>query len=300
MVLVLLPLLLYSIHLALTGDMILFFLIVASAFIALLPRLLSAKVSKVEKSPEVLEPGIFTLDNQPFVLPPASITQDISLVADFETGRRFLRMLLADSGEEVWCLDSFDIDCQKSISLSSSSSEADIAQLSARSKISLPFSLILKSTTWPRLSKLPWIQNRSFRVIALGEPVPGCKSQITLEIREDHVQAIGNVGGEQVHLIYREDLLTSEPADDLGNQRASTGRSLDLVSQAGSKHGTSGGDEPKWFNFPIGRAVVDKTQTGFETRVAKNQVSEGLAGEMRGADTISDVASRLRQLGHGI
>lgn len=298
MAIAVLPLLLYGFHLAFSGDFLLLFLTLVSLGINFLPRLFREKEPvRTHDAPRL---GVFDREHQTFILPPAAITGDISLVTQPEFGYRLLSQLFRESSEEIWCLGEFNLDCFRKIIVGSATEEDDMAELSTRSRISLPFTLIAQTAYWQRLGNLLSSENRSFRLILVGEQAINTPSQISLTVMDGGLRAVGNLGAEEVELTVRDQLLASEPADDLRNNRASAGGFFNLVGQASGDHSSARSNKSKRFNFPIGRAVIYKAELGFRTGSAENQISQGFSSEVRGADPITDIAARLRQLGHGI
>ncbi len=292
-----LPLTLYGIHLAVSGDFLLLMLILLSSAVWTLPKLLSEQNPRLHEVEETLGTGIFDEGNQLFVLPPKQITGDITLVGSTGACSRFVSHLFHDAVEEIWCLGELGLNCYKSIAPDSTN---EIRYLIDRSKISLPFTVIADEESWQRLTVSPWPQDRSFRLILLSANGPSNQSNIVLSITREGVRAKGNIGDQNVDLILRDELLTSEPADNLRQERASASSSFELVGQASGKHRSSSSNESKWFNFPARRAVIDETKLRFRALSSKNQVRQSLPSEVRGSDAISDVSARLRNLGHGV
>ena len=298
MAIALLPLLLYGVHLAFSGDILLLFLTLASFGINFLPRLFAEKEPvRTDNAPPL---GVFNHKHQVFTLPPPAITGDISLVTQPEIGSRFLRQLFWGTSEEIWCLDEFNLDCYRKIIMGSTTEEEDLAELSARSRVSLSFTLIALTADWQRISNLLSSENRSFRVILIGDQATNTPSQISLSIIDGEFKAVGNLGTEEVELTVRDQLPASEPANDLRNEGASAGSSFNLVGQASGDHSSASGNKSKRFDFPVGRSVIHKAELGFRTGSAENQISQGFSSEVRSADPITDITARLRQLGHGI
>ena len=297
MLLAILPLVLYALHLAVSGDFLLLALILISAGVWVLPKLFAGKATGSPATEVNSATGIFDQDNQVFVLPSAQITGDITLLGPSEACNRFLNQLFIDSVEEIWCLGDLGVNCYKSFALDS---PQDIAELLTRSKISLPFTVIAHSDSWQQHSVSSWPKERSFRVVIIGSLAYSTESNLVVSFTGEGIRASGNLGERAVDLILRDVLLPSEPADNLGNDRVLTGGSLDLVSQTSREHRPASSNESKWLNFPAGRLVIDKTKLGFGTLPAKNQVGQSLASEMRSSDAISDIAARLRKLGHGV
>lgn len=298
MAIALLPMLLYGVHLAFSGEILLLLLILASFGINFLPRLFRDK--EPEATGEALLPGVLDRDNKAFILPPPAITGDISLVTQPEIGYRFLRQLFWESSEEIWSLGECNLDCHRKIIMGSATEDDAIAELSARSRISLPFTLIAETADWQRLSNLLSFEDRSFRLILISDQAINVPSQITLSIMDAELIAIGNIGTEEVELTVREQLPASEPANDLRNEGAPAGGSFNLVRQASSDHSSARGNKAKRLNFPVGRSMIHKAKTGFRAGSPKNQIGQGFAGQVRSADPITDITARLRQLGHGI
>lgn len=295
-----LPLVFYALHLAITGDFLLLALILASGGIMLLPRFFDLRQRKPPSTEPPSNPGVFDQSNQIFLIPPPKATGDISLSGPPDICYRFLRQLFRDSTEEIWCLGQFDFNCHRSIYLASTEAENDLAELVARSKVSLPFTLLAEPTAWNQIKDLPWAEPRTFRVILVGEPKSETSSELILSVNHEGICAVGNLGADFVDLIARENLSSSQPADDFRNERASSSGSFDLISQASGKHRPSSGDKSERFNFPIRRLVVDKTKSRLKAGYAKDQIGERFAGQVGSANTITDIATRLRQLGHGI
>ncbi len=297
MAIALLPLLLYGVYLAFSGDFLMLFLALASLGINFLPQLFRDK--EPIRTHDAAPLGVFDRERRAFILPPPAITGDISLVTQPEIGSRFLRQLFSGTSEEIWCLGEFNLDCYRKI-IMGSATEEDIAELSDRSRISLPFTLIAQTTDWHRLRNLLSSENRSFRLILIGDQVTNTLSQISLNVIDGELRAVGNLGTEEVELTVRDQLPASEPANNLRNEGASAGGSFNLVGQASGDHSSARGNKSKRFNFPVGRLVIHKAETGFRTGSAENQISQGFSSEVRSADPIADITARLRQLGHGI
>ncbi len=297
MAIALLPLLLYGVHLAFLGEFLLLAITLASFGINFLPQLFRDK--EPIRTHDAAPLGVFDRERRAFILPPPAITGDISLVTQPEIGSRFLRQLFSGTSEEIWCLGEFNLDCYRKI-IMGSATEEDIAELSDRSRISLPFTLIAQTTDWHRLRNLLSSENRSFRLILIGDQVTNTLSQISLNVIDGELRAVGNLGTEEVELTVRDQLPASEPANDLRNEGASAGGSFNLVGQASGDHSSARGNKSKRFNFPVGRLVIHKAETGFRTGSAENQISQGFSSEVRSADPITDITARLRQLGHGI
>lgn len=292
-----LPLTLYGLHLAVSGDLLLLMLILLSSVVWVLPKLLSKQNPRLHEVEKTSETGIFDEGNQLFVLPPKQITGDITLVGSTEACTSFVSQLFHDAVEEIWCLGNFGLNCYKSIAPDSTN---DVLDLNNRSKISLPFTVIAGDESWQRLVVLPWPQDRSFRLILLSAEALSTQSNLVVMDTREGIRAQGNLGNQNVDLILRDELFSCEPADNLRQERAPASSSFELVGQASGKHRPSSSYESKWFNFPAPRAVIDKTKLRFRTLSSKNQVSQSLASEVRGADAISDVSARLRNLGHGV
>ena len=108
--------------------------------------------------------------------------------------------------------------------------------------------------------------------------------------------------GEASSVIYLPDYLglASQASDDLGNDRPPAGDSLNLIGQVSADQSTAGSDKPKRFNFPLWRIVVNPAQRRQVSAAAKQQVGHRSAGEVAGADTVTDIATRLANLGHRI
>ena len=298
MAIALLPLLLYGVYLAFSGDFLLLSITLASFGINFLPQLFRDK--EPIRTHDAAPLGVFDRERRAFILPPPAITGDISLVTQPEIGYRFLRQLFSGTSEEIWCLGEFNLDCYRKIILGSATEEEDIAELSARSRVSLSFTLIAQTADWHRLRNLLSSENRSFRLILIGDQATNTPSQISLNVIDGELRAVGNLGTEEVELTVRDQLLASEPANDLRNEGASAGGSFNLVGQASGDHSSARGNKSKRFNFPVRRSVIHKAETGFRTRSAENQISQGFSSEVRSADPIADITARLRQLGHRI
>ena len=292
-----LPLTLYGIHLAVSGDFLLLILIFLSAAVWALPKLLSEQNPRLQEVEETSGTGILDAGKHVFALPPKQITGDITLGGPTEACTSFVSKLFHDAVEEIWCLADLGLNCYKIIAWDSSS---DIRDLLDRSKISLPFTVIADEESWQRLMVSPWPQDRSFRLILLSAKALSTQSNLFVSITREGIRAQGNLGDQNVELILRDELLASEPADNLRQERASASGSFQLVGQASGKHRSSSSNESKWFNFPAWRVVIDKTKLRFRALSSKNQVRQSLASEVRGADAVSDVSARLRNLGHGV
>lgn len=292
-----LPLTLYGIHLAVSGDFLLLMLIFLSFAVSELPKLLSEQNPRLQEVEETSGSGIFDEGNQLFVLPPKQITGDITLVGSTEACTSYVSQLFHDADEEMWCLGELGLNCYKCIAPDSTN---EILDLIDRSKISLPFTVIADEESWQRLTVAPWPHDRSFRLILLSAKDSLTQSNLVLSITREGVRAKGNLGDQNVDLILRDELLASKPADNLRQERASASGSFELVGQASGKHRPSSSNESQWLNFPARRAVIDKTKVRFRALSSKNQVGQSLASEVRGADAISDVSARLRNLGHGV
>jgi len=297
MAIALLPLLLYGVHLAFSGDFLLLSITLASFGINFLPQLFRDK--EPIRTHDAAPLGVFDRERRAFILPPPAITGDISLVTQPEIGYRFLRQLFSGTSEEIWCLGEFNLDCYRKI-IMGSATEEDIAELSARSRVSLSFTLIAQTADWHRLRNLLSSENRSFRLMLIGDQATNTPSQISLNVIDGELRAVGNLGTEEVELTVRDQLPASEPANNLRDEGASAGGSLDLVGQASGDHSSARGDKSKRFNFPVRRSVIHKAETGFRTGSAENQISQGFSSEVRSADPIADITARLRQLGHRI
>lgn len=108
--------------------------------------------------------------------------------------------------------------------------------------------------------------------------------------------------GEASSVIYLPDYLglASQASDDLGDDRPPASDSLNLIGQVGADQSTAGSDKPKRFNFPLWRMVVHPAQRRQVSAAAKQQVGHRSSGEVAGADTVTDIATRLANLGHRI
>jgi hypothetical protein len=298
MAIALLPLLLYGVYLAFSGDFLLLSISLASFGINFLPQLFRDK--EPVRTHDAASLGVFDRERRAFILPPPAITGDISIVTQPEIGYRFLRQLFSGTSEEIWCLGECNLDCYRKIVMGSATEEDDMADLSSRSRISLPFTLIAKTADWHRLSNPLLSENRSFRLVLVGDQAINTPSQIALSVMGGELRAVGNLGAEEVELTVREQLLAGEPANDFRNEGAPAGGSFKLVGHTSGDHSSARGNKSKRFNFPVGRSVIHKAETGFRTGSAENQISQGFASEVRSADPIADITARLRQLGHGI
>ena len=292
-----LPLTLFGLHLAVAGDFLLLVLILISSAVWALPRFLTDHNPHLPEVEVTSGTGILDEGKHLFALPPKQITGDITLVGPAEACTRFVSQLFIASVEEIWCIGDFGVNCYKSIAPDSPNELLDLLD---RSKISLPFTVIADEESWQRLMVSPWPQDRSFRLILLGSIALSTQSNLVLSVSREGIRAQGNLGDQNVDLVLRDELLASEPADDLRQERAPASGSFQLVGQASGKHRPSSSKKSKWFNFPARRAVIDKTKLRFRAMPSKDQVGQSLASEVRGADAISDVSARLRNLGHGV
>lgn len=298
MFLALLPQLLFGVHLAVGGDALLLCLSLLSLGIYLVPRLIQQRSKEASNLVSEQDPGVFSDNNQLFLLPSAAITSDIFLVGPPALSVRFLRQLFAHSVEEIWCLGNFDLAVYREIHLGGSTERSGLAELAERSRLSLPFTLVAHLDDWNRVQT--YFPARSFRTILLCNQATNSSSKLALSFIDGEIRAVGTIGADAVSLVVREQLPASEPANDAREDGVLAAGTLNLVSHASGKHGTTRSNKAKWFNFPLGRAMVSKAELGFRAGPTKNQVSESLPSQVRGANAIADISTRLRQLGHGI
>lgn len=279
------------------GDLSLLVIASASFLISLLPKILEALLATNNPAQDADESITNALKD--YVLPDFLTTGDLAIQGELELCRRLAENLLGASNLELWALTDC-LDCFESISKYESQEEF-YTKLKGRARVPLPFNLIVESEIPGELEKLlDSFPERSFRVVQLGHDNSNSLSRLWVIADGDLLKVSGEIGGEQVKLILAGDSLTREPGDDFRNERPATSSSLDLVSNTSSKHRTTRSDKPKRFNFPIRRRVIDKAQTSFSGLSNQNQIGQGFPEQVGGANAIPDIATRLRQLGHGI
>lgn len=293
-----LPPLVYGIQLAIAGDWSLLLITSVSFLIAGLPKILGSIAELNQHKSEEANENQFEHVN--YVLPDVAITGDVSIEGDTDICRSFAKQLFWDSKEELWCLSDCLV-CYESLDKSTETMAQFISRLEDRAKVPLPFTLVLESKPEGELEDLLLrLVDRPFRIISLGFALSTANSKFRILDGLMPARVSGQIAGEPKSLILSEDSLTGQPAYDLGDYGPPTSNSLDLIGGGGGKHRTPSSNKPKWFDFPLRRNVINKAKPGFRSSVIQNQMSQGLSEQVRGADSITDISTRLRQLGHGI
>jgi hypothetical protein len=279
---------------------------ILSFFIVAIPKLSFLSKEVVDQTPRVdLELGVVYGANQlPFQLPSKAETGDICLVGELSECGRFFAYLISGSEEEVWwianlagppvCFRCFD---------SSSPQELELfrAMVLERSRISHPFTLFLADSAANKLvEELFGARSQTFRIVYVKDKHLGASSYLMVKQEHNTLVATGKISGENLVLRVKEDLLSSEQSDDPRDEGPSARKTLDLVGQASTNHGSPSRDEPKRFKFPFRRTVINKAKIAFGSGSSQNQISQSFAGEMRSPHAVTDIATRLRHLGHGI
>ena len=279
---------------------------ILSFFIVVMPKLSFLSKEVVDQTPRVnLELGVVYGTNQlSFQLPSRAETGDICLVGEQSECGRFFSHLISGSEEEVWwisdsagppaCFRCFD---------SSSPQEMKLFRdaILERSRISHPLTLFLADSAANKLvEELFGAQVRTFRIVYVKDKHLGANSYLMVKQEHNTLVATGKFAGENLVLRVKEDLLASEQGDDPRDEGPPAGKTLDLVGQASTNHGSPSRDEPKRFKFPFRRDVINKAKIAFGSGSSQNQISQSFGGEMRSPDAVSDIATRLRHLGHGI
>jgi hypothetical protein len=293
-----LPLLVYGFHLALAGDMSLLFITTASFLIALVPNAFTRFAQLTEqKNPEVSEGFPDRLD---YLLPDFSITADVAVEGPAALCRSLVRQLFRESKEELWCLSDC-LECFETFHESNESISEFISRIENRASVAMPFNVVLEAQPQVELeAAIARLADRPFRLITLGFSLPTSSSKFLILDNALPARVVAEIEGIQQRLILSENSLTCQPANDFGDYRAPSGSSLNLIGNSSGKHRASSRDKSKGFNFPLRRNVINKAKPSFRRLTTQNQVSEGLSEQVGSSDAISDITTRLRQLGHGI
>ncbi len=293
-----LPLLVYGVHLALAGDMSLLLIATASFLIALFPNAFAQfeQLTK-QKNPAVSECFSDRLD---YLLPDFLITADVAVEGPAALCRSLVKQLFRESKEELWCLSDC-LECFETFHESNESISDFIFRLENRARVPMPFSVVLEGQLQGDIEDaIARSKDRPFRLITLGFAMPTSSSKFLILDSEMPARVVAEMEGIQQSLILSENSLTCEPANDFGDYRAPSGSSLNLIGNSSGKHRASSRDKSKGFNFPLRRNVINKAKPSFRRLATQNQVSEGLSEQVGRSDAISDITTRLRQLGHGI
>ncbi len=293
-----LPLLIYGIHLALAGDMSLLLITTASFLIAFIPNAFARFEQLTKQENTELSEGF--PDRLDFSLPDFSITADVAIEGPAELCRSFVKQLFRESKEELWCLSDC-LECFETFHESNESISEFISRIENRASVPMSFNVVLEGQHQGDLEyAIARLADRPFRLITLGFSLPTSSSKFLILDNALPARVVAEIEGIQQRLILSESSLTCQPANDSGDYRASSGSSFNLIGNGGGKHRASSRDKPKWFNFPLRRSVIDKAKPGFRRLATQNQVSESLSEQVGSSDSISDITTRLRQLGHGI
>ena len=179
---------------------------------------------------------------------------------------------------------------------------AQLERYAAQGRSSRTF-LALANQTLSSIPRTIWV-NCATRIALSADAVDVAQLQITAKVPQEDVGLRVGLArlGERSQVIYLPDYssLPGQTRDDLGDLRSPTGYSLDLIGEISTKHGSSGGNKSKGLNFPLWRAVVDPAKRSKRTIAAKNQVGHGATGEVTGANAVTDISTRLANLGHRI
>lgn len=293
-----LPLLVYGAHWALAGDMSLLLITTASFLIAFAPNVI-ARLEQLtkQKNPDVSEGFPDCLD---FSLPDFSITADVAVEGPAELCRSLVKQLFRESKEELWCLSDC-LECFETFHDSNGSISEFIYRIENRASVAMPFSVVLEGQNRGDLEDaIARLVDRPFRLITMGFSLPTSETKFLILDSAMPARVVAEIEGIKRRLILSENSLTSQPANDFGDYRAPSGSSFNLIGNGSGKHRASSSNKSKRFNFPLRRNVIDKAKPGFRRLATQNQVSESLSEQVGSSDSISDITTRLRQLGHGI
>jgi hypothetical protein len=160
--------------------------------------------------------------------------------------------------------------------------------------------LVLANQTLSLIPRTVWT-NCATRVGLSADPVDLAQLQITAKSPNDpDGPRVALIKKGSANLIgYLPDLgLAGESSDDLRNNRAPAGDTFDLVSPIGPQQGSPSGDEAQRLGLPARRFVLNPGKLGKRRVIAENQISHGAPSEIAGSNPVSDIATRLTQLGH--
>ncbi len=293
-----LPLLVYGVHLALAGDLFLLLITTASFLIAFVPNAF-ARFEQLTKQRDP-EPSEGLQECVDYSLPDISITADVAVEGPVELCQSFVKQLFRESKDELWCLSDC-LECFETFHDSRESISEFISRLENRAGVPMPFSVVLEGQLQGDLEDaIARLRDRPFRLITLGFALPTSSSKFLILDSALPARVLAEVKGIQQSLILSENSLTCQPANDFGDYRAPSGSSLNLIGNSSGKHRASSRDKSKGFIFPLRRNVINKAKPSFRRLTTQNQVSEGLSKQVGRSDAISDITTRLRQLGHGI
>jgi hypothetical protein len=303
---VLLPSVLYGLHLSIQGEPLLLAISILSCILLLVPRLgfFADKPLDLVQDFEKELGVVYEKDNQVYVLPNGSETGDFALEGEFDHCRRFFAHLFTTTKEELWWVSKkqASFECFESFDPSTAEErESFIQAIHRRAKVSYPFTVAVDAESASDfIEGLPTHRHAAFRLVFIGGRHALAKSQLQVRVEQNALIAEGIVADQKVELCVIDQSLTGEPGNDFRDEGFSTGEILHSVRQSSRKHGSTGRNESKRFHLPFRGGMIDQAERRSRGVSIQQKVSQNLSSQMGSPDSITDIATRLRDLGHGI
>jgi hypothetical protein len=305
------PALVYGLSLAIQGDFLLLVISVTTVVIWILPRFLESNKPSSNPSIELAkwpEPPLGKLvskDESDYWFPPCSKAEIVAINLSGLVVERFFESFVAACSEEFWLVgDPMRGDFMQQVSMNDEAEElmSFVKHFKRRAEVPLALNLVVTNMqaafSRHELSDLFSSTNLNYRIFYLGENNRG--SGLDVEKQKSTFKVLGSVSGLPVEFYFAELPLAGEEANNRSDEGLTSGGTLNNIGYASSQHGTSGGNKPKWLNFPAGRAVVDKGQSSEVGLISQNQIRHGSSRQIGSPDAVADITTRLANLGHRI
>jgi len=309
----LLPLALYGIHLALRGDPLLLILSAATGVIWLLPILLEPRnkplVEVAQNQWHRPEGNRLETSEGITLLFPSGAGVIYGVEGAASDLLDFFESFSVCLDQEVWVLSEHRLRQAESMKQLSLDENRDLlsrfmTDFEKRSQISFPVNLFVIEVSSRAEEISSWIESlentSSLRIFYSGKLNLRSDARLLVEQKSGVFRISCNSENLTFEAFMRNLSFPGENANQLRDQGISSSELFNLIGNSGGKHSSPGSNKPKRFNLPLGRGVIDKakaSQTGFST---KNQISLNPTSEVRGSNPITDITSRLTNLGHGI
>lgn len=306
-----LPPLAYGFALATAGDFLLLVISMTSVVVWILPRLIESRTAELkpisESSPWPTPPlgQLVTKEGAEYQLPPSPKSQLIAMNLNGLDSEKFLCSFLQACQEEFWLVGSHsqagfmqqispDADSQLLVTFAK--------QFKSRADIPLALNLLVTdlqaALAKEELAELFKDVEENYRILFLGRS--RSEAALDVEQRNGVYRVTGIISGSHLEFYFADSALTGEQTNYRSYEGLPSSQALGNVGKASSQHRTASGNKPKWFNLPAGRVVINKRERGEVGGLSKDQVGHGSSSEVRGADPVSDISTRLANLGHRI